>query len=119
MVRLVGNVKNAVFGMLRRVALDRTDVSEERIASIIIITRIDEIGTTYILFLRSILQLLLSVNVVPISLIIFNLMIEAIRSSQTSILTTVTRFNVPEDDILNSYRRENHKSYIAITGWTL
>jgi hypothetical protein len=32
-------------GMLRRVALIRTEVSEERIASIIRATRIDELGT--------------------------------------------------------------------------
>jgi hypothetical protein len=28
-------------------------------------------------------------------------------------------FYIPEDDILHSYRRENLKSYIALTGWTL
>jgi hypothetical protein len=33
-------------GMLRRVALVRTDVSEQRIASIIRVTRIGELGTT-------------------------------------------------------------------------
>jgi hypothetical protein len=33
-------------GMLRRVALVRTDVSEEYIASIIRVTRIGELGTT-------------------------------------------------------------------------
>jgi hypothetical protein len=33
-------------GMLRRVALVRTDVSEERSGSIIIVTRIGELGTT-------------------------------------------------------------------------
>jgi hypothetical protein len=27
--------------------------------------------------------------------------------------------NIPEDDILHSHRRENLKSYIALTGWTL
>jgi hypothetical protein len=26
---------------------------------------------------------------------------------------------IPEDDILNSDRRDNLKSYIALTGWTL
>jgi hypothetical protein len=34
------------FGMLRCVVLVRTDVSEERIASIIRVTKIDELGTT-------------------------------------------------------------------------
>jgi hypothetical protein len=28
-------------------------------------------------------------------------------------------FYIPEYDILYSHRRENLKSYIAITGWTL
>jgi hypothetical protein len=32
-------------GMLRRVALVRTDVSEERSTSIIVVTRISELGT--------------------------------------------------------------------------
>jgi hypothetical protein len=36
----------AYSGMLRRVALVRTDVSEEIIASIIRVTRIGELGTT-------------------------------------------------------------------------
>jgi hypothetical protein len=33
-------------GMLRRVALVRTDVSEERSASIIMVTRVGELGAT-------------------------------------------------------------------------
>jgi hypothetical protein len=28
-------------------------------------------------------------------------------------------FYIPEDDILNSHRRGNLKSYIALTGWAL
>jgi hypothetical protein len=28
-------------------------------------------------------------------------------------------FYTPEDDILHSHRRDNLKSYIALTGWTL
>jgi hypothetical protein len=36
----------AYSGMLRRVALVRTDVSEEHSASIITVTRIGELGTT-------------------------------------------------------------------------
>jgi hypothetical protein len=28
-------------------------------------------------------------------------------------------FNITEDAILHSHRRENLKSYIALTGWTL
>jgi hypothetical protein len=36
----------ASFGMLRRVALVRTDVSDELSSSFIRVTRIDELGTT-------------------------------------------------------------------------
>jgi hypothetical protein len=50
--------------MLRHVALVRTDVSEERSASIIILRR-----------------LLLTANVVPSSPILVNLMMEMLRSS--------------------------------------
>jgi hypothetical protein len=59
--------------MLRRVALVRTDVSEEFRASNITVTR-------------------------------------------ASVLTRATRRNIPEDRILHSHRRENLKSYIALTG---
>jgi hypothetical protein len=41
----------AYSGMLRRVALVRTDVSEEFIASFIGVTRIGELGKTLALFL--------------------------------------------------------------------
>jgi hypothetical protein len=46
-------------------------------------------------------------------------MMEALSYSETSVLTRATRRNIPEDVILHSHRRENHKSYIALTGWTL
>jgi hypothetical protein len=46
-------------------------------------------------------------------------MMEAIRSSETPVLTTVTLRLIPEDDILHSHRRENLKFNIALTGWTL
>jgi hypothetical protein len=49
-------------GMLSRVTLVRTDVSEERSASIIRVTRIGEL-----VFLRSVHQLLVTTNVVPSS----------------------------------------------------
>jgi hypothetical protein len=39
-------------------------------------------------------------------------MMETLRSSETSVLTSVTRRNVAEDGILHSHRGENLKSYI-------
>jgi hypothetical protein len=54
--------------MLRRVALVRTDVSEEHIASIIRVTRIGELGTT------------LAVTRARSTPILVTLMMEAIRS---------------------------------------
>jgi hypothetical protein len=63
-------------------------------------------------------RLLVTANV-PISQILVTLMIEALSSSETSVLTRATRRNTPEYGILRSYRRENFKSYIALTGWAL
>jgi hypothetical protein len=70
-------------------------------------------------FLRNILVWLVTANVVPSSLILVTLMMEAISSSGTSVLTRATRRNIPEDGILHSHRREILKSYIALTGWAL
>jgi hypothetical protein len=39
---------------------------------------------------------------------------EAICSSETSVLTTVTRYRIPDDSILHSHRRGNFKCYIAL-----
>jgi hypothetical protein len=58
-------------GMLRRVALVRTDVSEDHSASFIRMTRIGELVT-----------------------------MEALSSSETSVLTRATRRNIPEHIVL-------------------
>jgi hypothetical protein len=55
--------------------------------------------------------LLFTADVVPISPIAVALKMEAIRSWETSVLTRVTRRNIPEDGILHSYRRENPQTF--------
>jgi hypothetical protein len=49
-------------------------------------------------------RLLVEDNVVPNSPTFVTLMTEALRSSETSCLTRVTRCKIPEDGILQEYR---------------
>jgi hypothetical protein len=67
--------------------------------------------------LRSVLQLLVTANAIPSSLILSVLKMEAIRSSETSVLRRHIRRHIPQDCNLHSHRCGNLKSYIALTGW--
>jgi hypothetical protein len=84
----------------------RTYDSKERIAYIIRVKKIGDLGTA------------LAVASIS-SLIHVTLMMEEIRSSEMSVLTRATRCNIPEGSILHNHRCENLKSYITLTGWTL
>jgi hypothetical protein len=89
--------------MLRRVSLVRTDVSVEFSASMIRVTRIGELGTLAVSSnRRCVLQLLVTANVFPTSLIHFTLIMEVTRFYETSVLTRSTRRHIPEDGILQN-----------------
>jgi hypothetical protein len=79
-------------GMLRRVALVRTDVMEELSASFIRVTRISELGTT--LAVTSNRRRLRRDT-------------KALSSSETSVIIRATQRNNPEDVIFQNIRLPN------------
>jgi hypothetical protein len=70
---MVVTMKNAIFWMLRHVALVRTDVSEELSTSIIRVTRIGQLGTMLAVTSK---QCMLRSVVVPSSPILVTLMMK-------------------------------------------
>jgi hypothetical protein len=82
--------------MLHHVAFVRTDVSKERIASTIRVRRIGNLGTT--------LAVISNRSTLRGNTSLVTLMMEAIRSSETSVLTSATQHNVPEHGILQEDR---------------
>jgi hypothetical protein len=86
----VSSWKMVSSGMLRRLVLVRTDVSEELIASIIRVTRISDVRKSYQYLITEACS----------EKILVTLMIEAIRSSDAPALLRNTRRNISEDGIL-------------------
>jgi hypothetical protein len=66
-------------------------------------------------FLRSVLQLLVTANVVPSSQILVTLFMEELDSSEMSVLTRTAWRHILDNGILHSHRRETLKYYIALT----
>jgi hypothetical protein len=87
-------------GMLHHVVFIRTDVSEERISYIIMVTGIGELGTSAVTSNRSTLRintshlLLVTANVVPSSSIVVTLVMETIPSYEISVRTRTTRRHI-------------------------
>jgi hypothetical protein len=98
-------------GVLRRVTVVRTNVSDEHIGSVIKATRIGKLETP-LAVTRNRCRLLVTANVVSSLPILVTLMMEALNSFETSVLTRAPRRNITDDGILHSYGGESLKSYM-------
>jgi hypothetical protein len=86
--------------MSRRVALVRTDNSEEHIASIIRVEIIAELGASTRVS-NTVHQLQITADVVPDSLILSTLKMEEIHSCESAVLTKAARRYIPKYSILH------------------
>jgi hypothetical protein len=67
-----------------------------------------------VVFLHSVLRLLVTANVVPSSQTLVTLLMEALHSSETLVLTRAAWHNIPEDGMLHDkhiYIRYEHETY--------
>jgi hypothetical protein len=118
-VKIIYVLKNVVFCDVKLCDFCKKRRFGGRSASIIRVTRIGKLGTKLAATssrrkLRRNSRLLVTINIVPSSLVLVTLMMEAIRSSETSVLTRATRRSITEYGILHSRRRENLKSDISV-----
>jgi hypothetical protein len=90
-------------GMLHRVVFVKTDVSEERVASILRLERISKLGTL--------------IGNVPSSLFLSTLKMEATRSSETSAQRRPNRHNISEDRILQAVNTYVYNTSFSRTYW--
>jgi hypothetical protein len=105
-------MKNAFFWDVMPCGSCKYHVSEELSASIIRVTRIGEPGIALVVTgnrrtlsnnTKCCVRLLLVTINVPSSPILVTMMMEALSSSETSILAGVTRLNIPEDGTLSCH----------------
>jgi hypothetical protein len=68
---------------------------------------------------RSVRLLLITANIVPSSPTLVTLIMEVLRSSETSILTRATLRNIPEDGILQHKLTVSHIRFEVLTAVTM